>query len=418
MKNKFILIAALVLGCGVASAQSEKSDAKTGWNFGPFPAVGYSTDLGFQYGAFAEIYDFGDGTIYPDYFQSFSVEASAYTKGSAVFSFGYDSEHLLPNIRTTFTISYLPDSMMPFYGFNGYMSPYDSSQGASFYCMDRKYFRTYLDLQGKIVGDLKWAAGLGYYSYEVAPVKLDAYVDMPNLLSLYLDEGIITSDELAGKHLEFRAGLTHDTRDSEADPYRGVFTELMVVGSPTLFEGGDESFAQLSLSHRGYIPVIGDRLTFAYRLFCQSTIAGEVPFYHLQNLTTLLLRQTYSEGVGGNVSLRGVLRNRAVGAGYFLSNVEMRYRFLDFDFIGQHWYLAFNPFFDMGQVVQPYRADMVQGSTSELIYSGAEESMHYSAGAGCKIVMNRNFILSAEFGKALDAQDGTNSLVLGLNFLF
>ncbi len=415
-KKILVLAAALLVGCGAAMAQDE--NIKEGWNFGPFPAVGYSTDLGFQYGAFVEAFNFGDGSTFPEYRHKYSVEASAYTKGSTVFSFGYDSKYLLPNVRTTFTISYLPDNMMPFYGFNGYMSPYDMEQGSSFYCVDRKYFRTYLDFQGAIVGKLNWAAGLGYYSYEIAPVQIDEYAGADNLLTEYINEGLISTDELSGKHLELRAGLIHDTRDSEAEAYRGFFTELIAVGSPALFEGGDESFAQLTLSHRGYIPVVDDQLTFAYRLFGQATIAGEVPFYHLQNLTTLMLRKTYSEGLGGNVSLRGVLRNRAVGAGYFIANAELRYRFCQFNWIGQHWYLALNPFFDMGQVVQQYRAEQMQSAVNEMIYKGTEESMHYTAGLGGKIVMNRNFILAAEYGKALNAQDGTSSLILGLNFMF
>ncbi len=417
--KKYIFGAALLSLSLLSSAlKAEEVTPKTGWNIGPFPAVGYSSDLGFQYGVYADIFNFGDGSAFPEYKHKYTVEASAYTKGSAVFSFGYDSKYLLPNIRTTFTISYLPDKMMSFYGFNGYESPYDAAQGATFYAMDRKYFRTYLDLQGVIVGNLNWAAGIGYYSYKNSEVQLDKYAGEDSLLGHYLAEGLITPDELEGKHLELRAGLTHDTRDSEADPYRGFCTELLAVGAPALFEGGDESFAQVTLSHRGFVPLVGDHLTFAYRVLGQATVAGELPFYHLQNLTTLMLRQTYSEGLGGNVSLRGVLRNRAVGAGYFLSNFELRYRFCKFNFIGQQWYLAVNPFVDMGQVIQPYRATAMEQSTDKLIYNGGVESMHYAAGAGVKVVMNRNFVLAAEYGKALNAQDGTNSLILGINFMF
>ncbi len=418
MKSLQRLIAIALLSLLAPALYAQGDEVKQGWNFGPFPAVSYNSDLGFQYGAFAEIFYFGDGSTFPEYRHKYSVEASAYTKGSTVFSFGYDSKYLLPNIRTTFTISYLPDSMMSFYGFNGYMSPYDDSLGDSFYCVDRKYFRTYLDLQGTIVGNLSWGAGLGYYSYAISPVQLDQYASQPNLLDEYIAEGIIADNETSGKHLELRAALIHDTRDSEADPYRGLFTELIVVGSPSLFDGNDASFAQLTLSHRGYIPVVGDRLTLAYRLMYQATIAGEVPFYHLQNLTTLMLRKTYSEGLGGNVSLRGMLRNRAVGAGYAVANAEFRYRYLHFDFIGQKWYLAFNPFVDMGQVVQEYRSEAMQASTNELIYSGADESLHTTVGVGNKIIMNRNFVLTVEYGHSLNAQDGTNSLILGLNFMF
>ncbi|MFR9523059.1 MAG: hypothetical protein SNH94_00625 [Rikenellaceae bacterium] len=415
MKRILIFAATLLLATEL-KAQSE--DVKTGWNFGPFPAVSYNSDLGFQYGVFGEIFYFGDGSTFPQYQHKFTVEASAYTKGSTVLNFGYDSKYLIPNIRTTFTVSYLPDTMMSFYGFNGYMNPYNSEQGESFYSVDRKYFRTYLDFQAEITKNFNWAAGLGFYSYEISPVQIEKYADAPSLFAEYIDAGLISADETAGKHLELRAGLVHDSRDSEADPYSGFFTELLAVASPDLFEGEEASFAQLSLVHRGYLPVVGDKLTFAYRLLCQATIYGEVPFYHQQNLTTLLLRKTYSEGLGGYSSIRGMLRNRAVGLGYAVANAELRYRFCNFNFIGQKWYLAANPFFDLGQVIQKYRASEMIASGNSLIYSGNDESLHTTAGIGSKIVMNRNFILNAEFGKTLNEQDGDNSLILGLSFLF
>lgn len=412
------IILAIALSFSALNLMAENNEVKTGWNVGPFPAVSYNSNLGFQYGALAEIYNFGDGSTFPEYRHKISVEASTFTKGSSVFSLGYDSKYLIPNIRTTFLVSYLPDKMMSFYGFNGYMSPYDSNAGESFYSVDRKYFRSYLDFQGKIVGNLSWAAGLGFYNYTISEVKIDKYKGADNLFKEYLDAGIITPDQTSGKHLELRAGLVHDTRDAEADPYRGYFTELLAIASPDLFEGEGASFGQVMFSHRGYVPIVGEDLTFAYRAMYQGAIFGEVPVYHMQNLATLLLRKTYSEGLGGNVSIRGLLRNRALGAGYALANIELRYRFLPFDFIGQKWYCAVNPFVDSGVVTQQYRAEEMKASNNPLIYDGGKESLHTTFGIGGKIVMNRNFVLAAEFGKCVNSQDGNTSLILGLNYMF
>ena len=48
-------------------AQGEKKEiTKTGYNFGPLPAVAFDADKGFQLGALLNIYDFGDGTVYPN----------------------------------------------------------------------------------------------------------------------------------------------------------------------------------------------------------------------------------------------------------------------------------------------------------------------------------------------------------------
>lgn len=43
------------------SAFSQEEKIKTGWNFGALPAITYSTDLGFQYGAVVNLFDYGDG---------------------------------------------------------------------------------------------------------------------------------------------------------------------------------------------------------------------------------------------------------------------------------------------------------------------------------------------------------------------
>ena len=51
----FSLAALLVLSVRTVAAQ-ERPAAKTGWNFGPLPAVGFNTDLGFQMGALCDIY--------------------------------------------------------------------------------------------------------------------------------------------------------------------------------------------------------------------------------------------------------------------------------------------------------------------------------------------------------------------------
>jgi hypothetical protein len=52
------------------------------------------------------------------------------------------------------------------------------------------------------------------------------------------------------------------------------------------------------------------------------------------------------------------------------------------------------------------------------IWSILDEKLHFSAGAGVKAVMNRNFIISAEWGKPFKDLDGESGLNIGLNFIF
>ena len=65
MKMKRLLFAMLLLSiCAFQSVAAdknskEKSDSiKTGWNFGALPAISFDTDLGFQYGALVNFFDY------------------------------------------------------------------------------------------------------------------------------------------------------------------------------------------------------------------------------------------------------------------------------------------------------------------------------------------------------------------------
>ena len=84
--------------------KKEKSEVRTGWTFGILPSVAYDADKGFQYGILTNIYDFGDGSIYPEYFHSLYFEAAYTTKRSGIFRFAYDSKYLIPDHRLKISI--------------------------------------------------------------------------------------------------------------------------------------------------------------------------------------------------------------------------------------------------------------------------------------------------------------------------
>ena len=117
-----------------------------------------------------------------------------------------------------------------------------------------------------------------------------------------------------------------------------------------------------------------------------------------------------SEGLGGAKSLRGIRRNRIVGDGFFYGNIEARWKFARFQFINNNFYLGLNGFMDFGQVTKKIdTSDIVQLSVnnSEDDYFDYEaEQMHFSYGAGLRIVMNQNFVIAADYGLAADDRDG------------
>ena len=421
----FSLAALLVLSVRTVAAQ-ERPAAKTGWNFGPLPAVGFNTDLGFQMGALCDIYYYGDGTVYPDYVHKFNVEASYYTKGSGILHLFYDSKHLIPKVRVTAAVTYNTNRKYSFYGFNGAAAPYfpqwDSNResGTAFYNIRRDYLRILADFQGKIRGHWGWAAGLAFKDYSVGDIDLRSYDPTETLYRHYIAAGIIGEDEKnGGRHLEMKAGVVYDSRDREAAPGRGIWSEACLIGVPDVFRGTG-SYLKLAAHFRHYVPVWRDRIIFAYHLAYQGTVAGEAPFYVQQDISTLYLRQINSEGLGSINTIRGTLYNRMIGDGYAWANLELRCRLVSFDFIGQHWYAATNPFFDFGAVIQPYRLDRMKQAAVAFpaLYSGHDERLHASAGLGVKLAMNENFIVSAEGGVPLSRQDGNFGMNIGLGYIF
>ena len=73
MKKLFICVLLLVAAVPVFAQEKEM---KTGWRFGLLPTATFSVDNGFQAGAFGDIYNYGDGSTYPDPLHKISWEAS------------------------------------------------------------------------------------------------------------------------------------------------------------------------------------------------------------------------------------------------------------------------------------------------------------------------------------------------------
>jgi len=73
----------------------KKEKIKKGWNLGALPVISFDSDLGFQYGALMNLYDYGNGSLYPNYERSLYMEASYFTRGSGIFRINYDTKKLI-----------------------------------------------------------------------------------------------------------------------------------------------------------------------------------------------------------------------------------------------------------------------------------------------------------------------------------
>lgn len=437
-----LLFAALIF----TSAFSQEDNVKTGWNFGALPAITYSTDLGFQYGVVVNLFDYGDGTKYPSYNQMFYFEVSRYTKGSSTYRIMYDSETLIPGISITSDLAYLTDMAFDFYGFNGYDAVYNSSwtddeneadyKTRMFYKTDRKLFRFKNDLKGKLGGgNFQWNAGLELKNFKIGSVDVERLnkgkeenllpEDEEGLYDKYYRWGLLSDDEADGGFITtLKAGISYDSRDFKANAMKGIWFETGIEASPSFLS--DAGFSKFYAIWRQYFTIVPEDLSFAYRLGYQSTLSGEVPFYYQNQIITSVLAGTTSEGLGGSKNVRGVQRNRIIGDGLLYGNAEFRWKAFRFNLINQNFYIGFVAFSDLGMVTSKVElddpvldlADLDADYSESDYFMSDNESMHISAGAGLRIVMNENFIISADFGKAFNEQDGNSGFYIGLNYLF
>ena len=405
MKRIFIFAISILFVLPISAAKKEKVQQvdslgrkiKTGWNFGALPSVAFDADLGFQGGALANIYYYGDGSQYPEYIHSLYVEAAYTTKRYGIFRANYDSKYLIPKHRLTLDATYQPDAMCDFYGYNGYQSVYNQDfhkwkkdpakmgvvedyQSRAFYKYKRDLFRFAADIEGTIWKNIKWNAGVGVLGYMIDECDIDMLngkknvfdptlkryeqkamnKDVEGLYEKYVKWGLIDQAEAQGGwHPYLRAGLTYDSRDQRTCPTKGIYADAFFTYTAAF---GDQAAAgynhlQFNFNFRHYVPVYRDRVTFAYRIGTQNNIAGKSPFYMNTYLNTLFIQRVMYEGLGGANSLRGIMRNRILANGFAYANVELRCKLVHFDIRRQHFYIGLAPFFDLGMITQPYELD-------------------------------------------------------------
>ena len=431
MKNtlRILLVLTILL---TPFAQADEF-VKTGINVGPLPSVAFNSDTGFQYGLLANIFFYGDGAIYPDYYHNLYVEWNNTTKGAGLAQVTYDSKYLIPGIRVTADLSSIVKQAWGFYGFNGAESKYNASwvdkesgsyKNSLYYAMKRNQLRFTVNFQGNITNEsFRWLGGLGIMNFNVGSASTtrawdSTFLDQSTLYDDFVDLGAITPQEADGGLVTyFKAGVVYDTRDNEACPMKGLWEELVMTYAPGfLGEGG--GWLQMTAIHRQYFTLVKDKLSLTYRLGYQGILAGDQPFYMQGNLAN---SKSNVDGLGGSKTVRGIMGSRLVGDGYAYANLEARWKIVRFNWIGQSWYFGINPFVDAGMVVQPYDYDKsgVEALTNATEYlTGDTEKIHLGYGLGIKLAMNENMILAVDYGFAGSSNDGSTGLYIGLGYLY
>ena len=443
--KKTVILSLLFTFALTLSAQEKH--VRQGWTFGLLPSVAYDADLGLQYGALTNIYYFGDGSTYPEYLHSFYAEAAYTTKNFGIFRTSYDSKYLIPNHRLSVDLTYLPDQMCDFYGFNGYESHYNlaySNQDdaayvtRAFYKYRRDLFRFSADLQGEIHKPWFWNVGIGILHFNVGSVDVDRLnkftkdedkklPDTVTLFDKYVEYGYISEGEsTGGTHPYLHGGITYDTRDRQQNPRRGIHADAFLTYYAGIGSMSNYNNLKFNAAWRHYLPIVANRLTLAYRVGTQLTLAGDCPFYLNTYLNQLYMQRVVYEGLGGANSVRGIMRNRILAPGVAFANLELRTQIFSFKVGKNQFYVGLNPFVDAGMVVQPYRAvvsdPFTMGPTADDGFFGRDRlyEPHLSGGCGLKLAMNDNFVLSVDWATAFDKQDNGkfSNLYIKMGYMF
>lgn len=406
----------------------KKEIVKSGWNLGLMPAFSYNNDLGFSAGALAQVFDYGDGTVYPNYRHKLMANVNIYSRGAKQLWTNYDSKYLIPGYRVTAAVSYMDNPLCGFYGFNGAVSPYhadldlhkaaDGSEGIAFYSVHQRMFSANLDLQGRLADGLTWIGGAYYAWQRYDDVAFRVYDGAESLFHQYVENGLIDSRDTRGHRVELKGGLVFDTRDFETNPERGLFAAVTATGGAG-FTGGVCPSLVFSADFRQYLPLWPGHLTLAWQAAYKGLVAGSLPFYALPAF-----------------SMRGSFGSRIVGNGVAWGSVDLRLRIASFQALKQNIELGLVGFVDAGAVVQPYKLEQqtalgactidktLDGQTLgpyASVYDpqiATRDHLHTSVGGGIWFALNRNFLVAMELGRPLNPQDGTLGVYVNMGFSF
>lgn len=463
MKRTALLLIALFMVAGQALKAQEET-VKTGLSYGPLPAISFDADKGFQYGALLQLYNFGDGSSYPNYKSKWYFEASWFTKGSKQFQIMYDKFDIFPGVRFCASAKYLLDSAFDFYGLNGYSAYYDATgetfrqslplvglTGSAeapfhpFYRVKRNMLMARADFLGNITEHLQWAAGYHFTNFDMGTIDYESinkgkddaqkYPETyGTLIDYYTLWGIIPEEEKnGGIYSCIRAGLTYDTRDKEGAPASGIWADAHINLAPKWL-GSSSSSYRYSLTWRQYFPIIGnDVLTFAYRFNYEGTFGDHCPYYLLP-FVSVIGSDNDVEGMGGSKTTRGIMRARSIGLDTGLYTAELRWRFVQFQAFNQNIAFGLNLFSDGSMVFRPYNTDFhatVENAATKPLYdafvTNEKDVPHITVGTGLRFIMNQNFIVAMDYGTPITHymknsphynQDGSGALYIGLGYLF
>ena len=336
--------------------------------FLPVPLVTYDSDNGLGLGLAMALF-YNDGTA--PYRLAVIGQVLETTDGVIQDYVKLDYLGVLgTRFRLNTEIRYLHEPNASFYGI-GNTTPSLAGATSTYYSYGRTNPAARFELRHVLTGD--WFA---YAGYLLEDTEIQLY--QGSLLSQTKAVGIG-----GGLNSPFQLGVVYDSRDFEPWPTRGQYTDiaLRAAGPET---GSNYSWVGGTIVWRTYTGLPG-RLVLANR-FLLDIMSGNVPFFGEDQTGGL----EEMHGLGGWSTLRGFVKDRFVGDGKLLENVELRRFFLGFEPFHQRLDIGVASFCDLGRIY------------GESFQDGPALFVHWDVGAGLRLMLNRNLVLRADVGASVE----------------
>lgn len=393
------LIIAFSLLASAAGAQAPGQPRPAGaesahhrWEYVALPALNFSSDEGFGYGALLEAYRHAPGA--QPY--RFSIQPTLFltTRGRRDLTVFFDAPALLGGgWRMDAFAGREQELAAPYYGL-GNAAVHDTALSRDpnpyFYRYGRTRARLTANVQRALGQDARLLVGAGW-----ARVTTDA-TPFDSGTTLFAQK-LGGAPPPRGTLAHLRAGLVWDTRDREVGPRSGWWNELLVQRVDRAL-GASHGYTRVTGALRRYVP-IGGRLTSASRLVVQQT-SGDVPVY---DLATVQSSWKQEEGLGGSKMLRGIPKNRVMGKGLVVLNNELRWRAVDFGLRGTPAFLLLSGFVDAGRV---WEESIRAGELGSDLWTGY--------GGGVRLGFGSSSVIAVDVGRSASA----TQLYIGLGYAF
>jgi outer membrane protein assembly factor BamA len=313
----------------------------TGLTVAGLPSASFQTGRGIKYGGRIQFMDYGDGTSEP-YNWNLALDASNTTENQFEAIVFWDQPNIFgPQTRFDFFLQFSRLLNDDYYGI-GNSNPYnpDLHDKDKPFFLDEKYhnfkhkwFALVSNIHFPINRSIKGLVGVGLFSRDVYTYAF------PNKLAQELPNGM---DGGFSNYIRF--GVIYDSRDEEAVPTKGVWTDVLLEISHSILKS-NYNYQRITFTDRRYFPILS-RLTFAQRLLFEM-MPGDPPFYEMSVLGNSFRKQ---EGLGGQYTLRGVPRLLFIGPHKFVGNFEFRLKVREQSILRQPLTFYLHTFLDVGRV--------------------------------------------------------------------